>query len=422
MQSIWFLISCEAMNQIKLHTRDGDKDEHRWEKLVLACVGLGLNISMPTYLSYVNVYGAAFDRSVLGFMSFCIFASSVIVVGLQGVLDPQLDAKNAKFAYTCRITIGLFVAMGILFAVPFAKRVWHVYTLGVICGIFEGAAISSMNQLAAAIHPEMTKYVNTGLTCGPGVPAVLSAAIGFYHKNTSFETKVMFAWLPALVPLCASVVFVVATLVCQVEGFHQALCRIQSRAKASKLLPPADKESSCALPSCCRSVCWSWFEVDFLTCGIVQFLAHGLARGLFPFMTYFGDLTLAHFLVLNSFISELLGRLAAHACPLKMVGCPNKRGIPCLVMLTIVRILLGALLILHVFKHLVLGFSSVLAMTSMFYFLYGWVANEVQVVVVEMRSEEQRSEITWGMMLFNYTGQMMSLCVAVPVVVLAFGP
>lgn len=415
---------------------EGDAHDLNREKCVLFLLGLALNSAMPVYLSYINVYGAAFDKSVLGWMSICIFGSSVVVMVLQLQFDAHFDAQDATKAYTFRILVGLFSVGCILLAIPFAERVWHVYALGIICGVFEGAAISSMSQLAASIHPEMTKYTNTGLTFALAIPAVLSAALGFHDENPSFETKVLYAWLPIILPLIASIAFCMATFWYRLEGFNQALGTIQRRAStpsvSGRMLDKFERdgetrETSPLMSSQVgedgpHSTSWSWFEADFFIGGAVQFLGHGLARAIVPFMTYLGSLTQAHLLVLNSFISELAGRIAAHVVSLERMGVIGREGIAYLVFLTIVRISLGVLLMLQAFKRFDLGEVSLHAIVSIFYFLYGWVANEVPVLVVGMGPKEERAEIVRGVTLLNFLGQLVSLCIAVPVVMVAFQP
>jgi hypothetical protein len=386
---------------------------------------LGLNVSMSTYLSYCNVYGAAFSQYVLGWMAICIALSGTATVVLQHYVDAWFDARNAKCAYILRINNGLLAAMFTLFMIPFVTHEWQVYSLGIICGIFEGIAISSMNQLAAAIHPKITKHANTGLTIGPAVPALLSAALGFHKSNTPFSTKVMYAWLPSIFPAIASVMFLVGTY--RYEGFREAFERIQFRAsngtstgteehqqthtaseedqkREEDSLYPRSRSNSSASGG---SASWSWFQTDFIMCGVVQFFTNFLTRGSTPFLAYFGDFQLAHLLVLNSFVSELVGRLAAHIVTIKRMGCGMRDGIVILVILLIIRILFAVILILWMFKRFDLGTSSLHILVGMFYMIFGWMGNEIQVIIVEIVPKEQRDIVMRGMVFFDFGGKTL---------------
>merc|ERR1719262_79190 len=93
-----------------------------------------------------------------------------------------------------------------------------------------------------------------------------------------------------------------------------------------------------------------------------------------------------------------------------------------LVVLLITRILFAIILMLRMFKRFDLGGSSLHILVCMFYMIYGWMGNEVQVIIVEIVPKEQRNIVMRGMVFLNFGGKTLGLFLAMPVILLVLTP
>jgi hypothetical protein len=392
-----------------------EQDAPILEKLVFGLAGLGLNITFSIYLAYVQVYGAVFSRSILGYMNVCIYVAATSVVLVQILFDATFDVMyDPKVTYTFRICVGLFMMFCTLLSVPFAESsVYHVYAIGVLIGIFEGGGLSTLQQFAPVVHREMSKYANTGFTIAQVLPILLSVATGFYQARPGSAEAIAFAWIPASLCLAGLCLFIGMVLN---GNFNVAFARLNRRLSKdpSPGRTPSEPRDSEREPIADRKEQALWLRTPIMMCAIVQFATNGLSIFLMPFLTYFDGASLAHILVLVRFAGELAGRIASHFCSLR--NCSPNTAILILVVATIVRGLLMIVFLLGVFRILDLMRLWLFILVGVFYLLFGWTQSEVMTIIVDVGPADKDVELSRGMMFLCFAAQLLFLGIALTII------
>jgi len=391
------------------------------EKLAFASCGIGLNVTFAIYLAYINIFAVAFtSRRIMGWMNASIYISAFTIVGLQMKFSRHLDKKfGCKAWCTFQIMAGLFMMCATLVAIPFATSVYHVYLFGVLIGIFEGGALSALQQLACAVHTDMTKFVNTGFTVAQIVPIGLSLVLDFHNTQTGNLEAVAFAIIPAFFCLLTAVLF--AVVIFKYRSFDAAFARLESQQTDGSTdgggshddifddggegMPLVSKGKDAQ-----KSV---WLIGPVLTCAVVNFMAHFLSMFFMPFLTFIGSMQIAHILVLVRFGGEFLGRIAAHYVTLDSWGRRDHGGLSVLVSLTVMRAAVLFVLILGAFNVVNIGHGPLLmGLTVLFYFVFAWTNSEVMAVVTKFAPKNKEREVMNGMMFLTFGAQLFSLAVA----------
>lgn len=389
------------------------------DKFVFALSGLGLNITFAIYLAYVQIYGEAFSRTILGRMNIAIYVAATSVVLVQMYVDPFFDRVfTPKATYTFRICLALVVMFLTLLSIPFADNdVHHVYLVGVLIGLFEGSGLSTIQQLAAVVHPDLTKHVNTGFTVAQVLPIALSVALGFYNAQAGSFAAIAFAWIPA--GLCLVACALQFGLV-----IHGNLNR--AFAEMDRTLADCDPEQTPLIAdivgrgtskeSCGTQKGNVWLTTPVLLCSIVQFMTNGFSMFLMPFLTYFGAHDLAHMLVLVRFASELGGRILSHLWGYSYWNLDASQAITILVASIVFRGALLVAILSDAFGFYKLGLVWLVVLVSLFYLSFGWSQSEVMTVVVEVGPAGATAELARGMMFLCFAAQLLSLAIAVSLV------
>lgn len=381
--------------------------------LIFVICGLGLNVTFAIYLAYIKEYGVQFSRDVLGWANVSIYVAASTVVGISALTDHYvINLIGSKIAYSVWIGFGLFVMGVTLFCIPVASSRVHVYTFGVLVGIFEGKGLSALQQLAAVMEVEATKFVNTGFTVAQVVPIMLSVALGFHNANASRIVDLAFAWIPSLVCFAAMILF-----------FFQVF----SRSKFDSCFETLDAKQ----PTSSSTTSWApllsnrrsssgkfaWVSGSLMVCAAVQFVTHAMSMFLMPFLTYFGDAELAHILVLTRFGGEMLGRIVSHYWGFNFSECLKDHGPVVLSWLVVLRFIILSILMLGVFRFLDLGNGLLLqGLVGFFYFVFAWTHSEVMAVAVDIAPKDKVAAFMQAMMFLCFSSQLLSLAVALPIV------
>jgi len=389
------------------------------EQLSFVLCGIGLNVTFAIYLAYIKEYGDQFSRDILGWANVSIYVAASSVVGISAFTDQYVVRRiGSKTAYSLWIGLGLFVMGATLLCIPFATSTVHVYTFGILVGVFEGKGLSTLQQLASVIEAETTKYVNTGFTIAQVVPIALSVTLGFHAADASRSVDLAFAWIPSLFCLAALALFLLQVFV---QGrFDECFVRLddavgnerpsqRSRGAWSPLLSGQHANTSSKL---------GWVTWPLVTCAAVQFVTHGMSMFLMPFLTYFGSAHLAHVLVLVRFGGEMVGRIASHQWGFSFSEC-LKDGAPIVILswLVILRFIILAILLLGVFGVVHLGHGLLLkTLIGVFYFIFAWSSSEVMALAVQLAPKNKVADFTQGMMFLCFSAQLLSLAMALPTI------
>lgn len=390
------------------------------ERLSFVCCGIGLNVTFAIYLAYINIFAVTFtSRRIMGWMNASIYISAFTIVGLQMCFSHYFDKYfGCKNWITFQIMAGLLVMTATLVAIPFASHVSHVYTFGVLIGIFEGGALSALQQLACAVHTDMTKFVNTGFTVAQVLPIGLSLVLSFHdahggtHGNPS---AIAFAVIPAMFCLMTSVMFLVA--VYKIGSFDAAFDRLDVQSKGCGSGGASDDlfgdGESRPLFSAKKGAYQSvWLHGPVFTCAVVNFMAHALSMFFMPFLTFIGSMRVAHILVLVRFGGEFFGRIASHYISVEAWGQLDRNGLSVLVSLTVMRFAVLFLLLLGIFNVIDLGHGTLLGgLTGSFYFAFAWTNSEVMAIVTKFVAKEKEREVMNGFMFMTFGAQLFSLAV-----------
>mmetsp|Transcript_107069 Transcript_107069/g.194895 ORF Transcript_107069/g.194895 Transcript_107069/m.194895 type:complete len:413 (-) Transcript_107069:74-1312(-) len=398
----------------------GDEQAGVVSRILFVLCGIGLNLAPSIYFAYVNVYASTMHATVLAWMSLSLMGAGFAVVCLQMLLDWYFDRLyGAKTTYSFRIGIGLLGLGVVLIIIPFATQFEHVLWLGICVGIFGGATMASLNQMASVVHTTFTKYVATGMTIGQGLPIPLSLILDFGSADASRSTRIVFAWLPAF--LCLATFIVFSLMTCSCGNFDATFSSMDSAQgaeteagtddqEAAPLIPPALATGTAAGTA---SHAW-WFQWPVSGCAIMQFVANGLAMFLMPFFTFFGGAQLAHELMLVRFGGELLGRVASHYIRLWDWGLLNEKGLVGLLVITGIRAAMLVVLMMSVFGVMNLGGAHILmGSVAVFYLLFAWSQSEVMVLVVQTGPKHKKVELMRGMTLLMFTGQIIAAIAAI---------
>lgn len=394
-------------------------EQGRVSRILFVLCGIGLNLAPSIYVAYVNVYASTLHATVLAWMTLSVMAAGLAVVCLQIVLDWYFDRKfGTKATYSFRIGVGLLTLGLALIAIPFAIRFEHVLCLGVCVGIFGGATMASLNQMASVVHPTFTKYVATGMTIGQGLPIPLSLMLNFGSADASRSARVAFAWVPAF--LCLFTFMIFSWMTCSRGSFDAAFSFMDTPSDEAEA-EFRDQEAVPIAPSPLASgrsagaaLFALWFQWPVSGCAIMQFVSNGMTMFLMSFFTYFGGLGLAHNLILVRFGGELLGRVASHYIRMWDWGLLNEKGLVGLLIITGLRAVMLAVLMMPLFG--VMGFAGVhvlMGSVAVFYILYAWSQSEVMVLIVQNGPKHRKVELMRGMTLMMFTGQILSAIAAI---------
>jgi hypothetical protein len=384
------------------------------EQLSFVLCGIGLNVTFAIYLAYIKEYGVQFSRDILGWANVSIYVAASSSVGIAALTDRYVIKRiGSKVAYSVWIGLGLFVMAVTLLCIPFATSAVHVYTFGILIGIFEGKGLSTLMQLASAIEAETTKYVNTGFTIAQVVPIGLSVALGFHEAQASRSVDLAFAWIPSFFCLSALALFLAQVFL---QGrFDESFERLDT------LKPPSSSSNGAWLPLLAgqreNGGKFRWVSGPLMICAVVQFVTHAMSMFLMPFLTYFGGANLAHILVLVRFGGEMLGRIASHQWGFSFSECIKDQG-PCILSwLVLIRFVVLAILMFGVFGVVHLGHELLLeSLVGFFYFVFAWTHSEVMAIAVDLAPKDKVADFTQGMMFLCFSAQLLSLGMALPTV------
>jgi len=398
------------------HPRSGMASATKWDsnQLLFVLCGIGLNVTFAIYLAYIREYGPKFSKDIFGWANVSIYVAASATVGISFFTDQYVvNRLGSKVAYSLWINLGLFVMAVTLFCIPFAGAASHVYTFGVLVGIFEGKGLSTLQQLAAVVDGEMTKYVNTGFTIAQVVPIGLSVILGFHNPSASRVVDLAFAWIPSFFCLSAMVLFYAVVLL--VGKFDECFVSLDIAAKPPRLgSGVGPRESS---PLIAGDGKYAWLSGPLLVCAAIQFVTHAMSMFLMPFLTYFGGAEQAHILVLVRFGGEMLGRLASHHWGFSFSECLKNRGPLILSWLVLIRCIVLVVLVLGAFRTVQLGNGFLLhSLTGFFYFVFAWTHSEVMAISVDLAPKEKVAGFTQGMMFLCFSAQLLSLAAAIPLV------
>lgn len=382
-------------------------------KTVFGFCGVGLNVTFAIYLAYVKVYGAVFSKTVLLWMNASIYIAATGIVGMQMFFDKPLDEQfSCKVTYSFRICMGLLVMALTLFLIPFASSVAHVYAFGVFIGIFEGGPLSSLQQLAAVVSADMSKYVNTGFSIAQVLPIGLSLSLGFYDADASRSVALAFAWVPMAICLVGPLLFFVLLKQGALDGSFQVLDKSLLHDEPDAV----NRQESLPLVSSSRKQS-TWSHPHVLGCAILQVVTYGLAMFLMPFLTFFGSAELAHILVLIRFGAELLGRLFSHLWGLEWWGAQTSfAALSVLSALAAARTFILVLLLLHLSDIIDLSRVVVACLVALFYGLFAWTQSELMTSIVELGPPKKQASLVRGMMFLGFAAQLFAICLALPVI------
>lgn len=383
------------------------------EQFSFVLSGIGLNVTFAIYLAFIKSYGIQFSRDVLGWANVSIYVAASTVVAFSSFTDHYVvNRVGSKVAYSVWIGFGLFVMGATLFCIPIATSTVHVYTYGILVGTFEGKGLSALQQLAAVMEAESTKYVNTGFTLAQVVPIALSVILGFHKATASSTVDLAFAWIPSF--FCFSAMALFFVLVCSQSKFDECFARLDAK-------QPEPGSGSSWMPLLAyrrnNSGKFAWVNGSLKVCAAVQFVTHAMSMFLMPFLTYFKDAELAHILVLTRFGGEMLGRIASHYWGFNFSSCLRDQGPVILSWLVFLRFIVLTILMLGAFRFLDLGHGLLLqGLVGLFYFVFAWTHSEVMAVAVDLAPKEKVADFMQAMMFLCFSSQLLSLAVALPLV------
>lgn len=383
------------------------------DNLSFVLCGIGLNVTFAIYLAYIKEYGVQFSRDVLGWANVSIYVAASTVVAVSAFTDRHvIDRVGSKVAYSVWIGLGIFIMGTTLFCIPVATSKVHVYTFGVLVGLFEGKGLSALQQLAAVMEVEATKFVNTGFTIAQVVPIGLSVALGFHSAQASHAVDLAFAWIPSLFCYAAMALFVfLVFLQSRFDGCFLRLDAKETDSRSGVSWAPllGHRRNSNGK--------FAWVNGSLKVCAAVQFVTHALSMFLMPFLTYFGDAELAHILVLTRFGGEMLGRIASHFWGFNFSECLKDHGPTVLSWLVFLRFIILTILMLGVFRFLHLGTGLLLkGLVGFFYFVFAWTHSEVMAVAVDLAPKDKVADFMQVMMFLCFSSQLLSLAIALPII------
>jgi hypothetical protein len=384
---------------------------------------MGLNLCFAVYLAYIKVYADTLSRDVLAWMNICVYAAASVIVLVQMVSDRYFDTWHGPMlTFSVRISASLLVMTGTLLSMPFINTLPLVCAVGVLIGTFEGSALSSLQQLAAVVRADTTKYVGIGATVALLVPTVLSFLLGFNRPDVSLRVQIAYAWIPAALCFASTCIFLYTTFVRR--SFDDAFDRMNT------VNPDSDNSDMCNPQAHDAEVTeedplvtdkqmrpeGTWYDSPVTACALAIFTSSVVASFAVPLFTYLGTGgnggDFAHILVLVRFAGEFVGRVLSISCGLQHGS--REMSVAFLFLPICAQCAILPLLLFDAFGAFSLSHTTVICLVGPFFLFWSWTQAEAIALVSSAAPPNRVKGLVRGLVFLGYAAQLLSLFCTFP--------